>query len=69
MQCAKCHNHPFDVWKQDDYYGLAAFFTTLERKAIDNMPKDKLDTHIITGDEIISRNQKMAALMHRDDQS
>ncbi|MEQ1825361.1 MAG: DUF1549 and DUF1553 domain-containing protein [Pirellula sp.] len=64
MQCAKCHNHPFDVWTQDDYYGLAAFFTTIERKAIDNMPRDKLDTHIITGDEIISTNDKSAVLFH-----
>jgi hypothetical protein len=26
MGCAKCHNHPFEKWTQDDYYGLAAFF-------------------------------------------
>ena len=26
LQCARCHNHPFDVWTQDDYYGLAAYF-------------------------------------------
>lgn len=32
MQCAKCHHHPFDVWGQDDYYGLAAFFTRVQRK-------------------------------------
>jgi hypothetical protein len=32
MQCAKCHHHPFEVWSQDDYYGLAAFFSRVERK-------------------------------------
>jgi Protein of unknown function (DUF1549)/Protein of unknown function (DUF1553)/Bacterial Ig-like domain (group 2) len=26
VQCAKCHNHPFDRMTQDDYYALAAFF-------------------------------------------
>src|SRR5262249_51358442 len=26
IQCAKCHNHPFEKWTQNDYYGLAAFF-------------------------------------------
>lgn len=26
MQCAKCHNHPFERWTQDDYYNLSAFF-------------------------------------------
>lgn len=26
IQCAKCHNHPFDRWTIDDYYGFADFF-------------------------------------------
>ena len=26
IQCAKCHNHPFDRWTMDDYYGFADFF-------------------------------------------
>jgi hypothetical protein len=30
LQCARCHHHPMEVWSQDDYYGLAAFFTRLE---------------------------------------
>ncbi len=64
IACAKCHNHPFDVWKQDDYYGLSAFFTTIERKQIDNKPKDGLDKHIITGDEVISLADKQAEIMH-----
>ena len=24
--CAKCHNHPYERWTQDNYYGLSAFF-------------------------------------------
>jgi len=32
MQCAKCHNHPFERWTQDNYYGVAAFFTRVQRK-------------------------------------
>ena len=27
IQCAQCHNHPFDRWTMDDYYSFAAFFT------------------------------------------
>jgi hypothetical protein len=64
IACAKCHNHPFDRWKQDDYYGLAAHFTTLERKQIDNKPKDALDKHVITGDEIISLNENKPQIKH-----
>jgi len=26
MDCARCHNHPFEAWSQMDYYGLASFF-------------------------------------------
>jgi hypothetical protein len=62
--CAKCHNHPFDRWKQDDYYGLAAHFTTLDRKQIDNKPSDALDKHVITGDEIISLSDKKPQINH-----
>lgn len=32
IQCAQCHNHPFDRWTQDDYYGFAAFFARIGRK-------------------------------------
>ena len=64
IQCAKCHNHPFDSWRQDDYYGLSAYFSTINRKQIDNNPKDKLDVHEITGDEIISLDDRKAEIYH-----
>ena len=32
IQCAQCHNHPFDRWTQDDYYGFASFFSQIGRK-------------------------------------
>ena len=53
LQCARCHNHPFDVWTQDDYYGLAAFFANVARKQPSNVRKDRLDSHEINGDESI----------------
>lgn len=30
--CAKCHNHPFESWTQDDYYGISAVFNGVERQ-------------------------------------
>ena len=30
IQCAKCHNHPLERFTQDDYYGMAAFFTRVK---------------------------------------
>jgi hypothetical protein len=32
IQCAQCHNHPFDRWTMDDYRGFVAFFTQIGRK-------------------------------------
>jgi hypothetical protein len=32
MQCAKCHNHPFERWTQDDYYGFSAWFARVKTK-------------------------------------
>ncbi len=31
-QCTQCHNHPFDRWTMNDYYGFAAFFAQVGRK-------------------------------------
>ena len=41
IQCAKCHNHPFERWTQDDYYGFAAFFSQVKRKPA-SMPEDEV---------------------------
>jgi hypothetical protein len=32
LQCAQCHHHPFEKWSQQDYYGFAAFFSTVSKK-------------------------------------
>ncbi len=33
IQCARCHHHPFEKWSQNDYFGLAAFFSRIGRKS------------------------------------
>ena len=35
LQCAQCHHHPYEKWSQQDYFGFAAFFSTVGRKASD----------------------------------
>lgn len=32
LQCAHCHNHPFEKWTQVQYYQLAGFFGRMEAK-------------------------------------
>lgn len=53
MQCAKCHNHPFGQWTQNDYHQLAAFFARVQYKIIENTRRDKLDTHEFIGEQIV----------------
>ena len=36
IQCSQCHNHPFDRWTMNDYYGFAAFFSQVGRKGADD---------------------------------
>jgi hypothetical protein len=32
IQCAKCHNHPYERWTQNQYYQMAAFFARVRSK-------------------------------------
>jgi hypothetical protein len=34
IECARCHNHPWEKYTQDDFYGLAAFFSRLDTKFV-----------------------------------
>jgi hypothetical protein len=49
IQCAKCHNHPFERWTQDDYYGFAAFFSQVGRKK-GNQPDEEVIYSTHSGD-------------------
>ena len=31
LDCAQCHNHPYEQWNQDQFWGLAAFFGQISR--------------------------------------
>ncbi|MBM3214153.1 DUF1553 domain-containing protein [Candidatus Poribacteria bacterium] len=34
MQCAQCHDHRTERWKQADFFGVAAFFSSMRRDPI-----------------------------------
>ncbi len=53
LQCAKCHNHPFDRWTQDDYYGWSSIFSQIKYEIGDAKRKDKLDNNEFAGDQIV----------------
>ncbi len=53
LQCAKCHNHPFDRWTQDDYYRWAGVFARVQYKVLENNRRDKNDKHEFDGEQIV----------------
>jgi hypothetical protein len=53
MQCAKCHNHPFERWTQSDYHSLAAFFARVRYRIVENNRRDKFDQHEFVGEQIV----------------
>jgi hypothetical protein len=58
MQCARCHNHPFDNWSQQDYHRLTAFFVRIKYQIVENSRKDKLDSHEFVGDQLVLMEKK-----------
>ena len=71
LQCAQCHNHPFDRWSQDDYYDWAGVFARVRYKVLENKRRDGLDSHEFVGEQIVylaneggvtnARNGKLAS--------
>lgn len=53
LQCAKCHNHPFDRWSQDEYYNWTALFNDLDYEIVKNDRRDRLDKHEFVGEQIV----------------
>ena len=53
VSCARCHNHPFEIWTQDDYHRFAAVFSNLDYRVLSNGRKDDLDKHEFVGEQIV----------------
>lgn len=53
LQCAKCHNHPFDRWTQRDYYDWASVFARVQYKIPEVRRRDKNDQHEFDGEQIV----------------
>jgi len=51
LHCARCHHHPYERWGQEDYYGLAGFFTRLGRKSFGEPPPYFVSTYVTTGEK------------------
>jgi hypothetical protein len=52
LDCAKCHQHPFEVYSQKDFYSLAAYFSRVGYKGTGLSPP------ISGGEEIVTLSQR-----------
>ncbi len=53
INCAKCHDHPFENVRQEDYYRFAAIFDAIDYEIIENKKKDGFDKHRFVGEQIV----------------
>ena len=54
INCAQCHNHPFDVWKREQFHELAAYFTRVRTRLVRD-PESK--TVRFVGLELVSTDR------------
>lgn len=68
LECCRCHNHPFDRWKQDDFYGMAAFFAKTHQRS--GTAKDEAIVYTDGNGEVrqLRTQQVMAPKLLTDDQ-
>jgi uncharacterized protein DUF1549/uncharacterized protein DUF1553 len=58
LECARCHNHPWEKWTQDDFWGFAAFFGRMGIK--DTYENDESQVMLKVKGEVIHPKTKKA---------
>ena len=56
IECARCHNHPWEKWTQEDFWGFAAFFGRMGIK--DTYENDESEVTLKPAGEVISPKTK-----------
>ena len=56
IECARCHNHPWERWTQEDFWGFAAFFGRMGVK--DTYENDESEITLKPAGEVISPKTK-----------
>ena len=62
LNCAQCHNHPFERWTQDDYYDWTSLFARVDYKILENKARDKNDKREFKGDQLVTMKPGAASV-------
>lgn len=67
IECAQCHPHPFDHWKQEDFWGYAAFFAQLDQSRAMNNPGGQVNlVDLLEGEVTLPDTQTVIAPKYLD---
>jgi hypothetical protein len=58
LNCAKCHNHPFERWTMDDYYQFSAVFDGIDYDIKENKRFDTNDKNNFVGEQVVKLVEK-----------
>ncbi len=61
LDCAECHDHPFDKWTQKDFWGFAAYFAQLSTDADESMMRSGEVTDAREGEVLLPGTQQVIA--------
>ena len=65
LECARCHNHPWEKWTQDDFWGFAGFFARMGVK--DTYQNDESQIHLkLKGEVLHPKTKKPVAAKYLD---
>lgn len=53
LQCAQCHNHPYERWTQDNYHDWTALFARVDYQVLENRRRDENDKHEFKGEQVV----------------
>lgn len=62
--CAKCHDHPFERWTQNQYYQFGAYFAKVARKKGELGETERIGEETINGEEIIYEKNDNREVIH-----
>ena len=66
LQCARCHNHPYEKWTQNQYYRLAAAFDGIHYEILTNERRDGLDKNNFNGEQLVVLSSRRTQTHPRD---